>query len=219
MPKMQRATTHISRKMTQNIFRAFDYAKARDVPLNRYVVLHLRESAELSATTIFERIRHKYRDWLAHHARKLGHPLPPMYVFSFEAPGSPHVNWVLRVPPRLDKEFMAKLPKWIAKVQGPLSPFDLDVSSVKAGAGDAYKALANYVAKGCDPAYLAHFHLTGLHATHGPQGTFWGKRAGVSPSLNRTARDASGYNARRRRVEPSRSDGALAPVEQGKAYL
>jgi len=120
---------------------------------------------------------------------------------------------------RLDKEFMSKLPKWIAKVQGPLSPFDLDVSSVKASAGDAYKALANYVAKGCDPAYLTHFHLTALHAAHGPQGTFWGKRAGVSPSLNKGARDASGYNARRRRVEPVRPDGAMAPAARVKARL
>ena len=204
---MQRATAHISRKMTQNIFRAFDFAKVRDVPLNKYVVLHLHETSALSAATIFERIRHKYRDWLAYRARKLGYVLPPMYVFSFEAPGSPHVNWVLRVPPRLEREFMAKLPKWIAKVQGQLAPFDLDVSDVKPTAGDAYKALANYVAKGCDPAYLAHFHLTGLHAQHGPQGMFWGKRAGVSPALNKSARDTAGYDAKRRRLR------VVAPID------
>jgi hypothetical protein len=186
--------------MTQNIFRAFDFARARDEPLNKYVVLHLHETSTLSAATIFERIRHKYRDWLVYRAATLGRRTPPSYVFSFEAPGSPHVNWVLRVPPSLEREFMAKLPKWVAKVQGPLGPFDLDVSDVKSGAGDAYKALANYVAKGCDPAYLDHFHLVGLYDRCGPQGVFWGKRAGVSPALNKSARDSAGYDPKRRQL-------------------
>jgi hypothetical protein len=198
---MLRDTQHISRKMVQNIFRAFDFARARGIPLNVYVVINLRDTPALGAATAFESIRHKYRDWLAYHARKLDVRIPPQYVFSFEAPGNPHVNWVLRVPPRHLDEFRRKLPTWIAKVQGPLGHHDLDVQLI--GPQDAYKALANYICKGCDPAFVEHFYLKNLHDQHGPQGTFWGKRAGVSPALNKGEREAHNYHPRRRSL-PSR---------------
>lgn len=182
--------------MVQNMLRAFDFALAAGIPLNIYVVINLRDTADLGAATAFERIRHKYRDWLAHHSKKMAVRIPPQYVFSFEAPGNPHVNWVLRVPPRLMAEFQRKLPLWVCKVLGPIGPHDLDVQLKKPDS--AYKALANYICKGCDPAYIEHFYLKDLYAEHGAQGLFWGKRAGVSPSLNKSARDGEGYNPKRR---------------------
>jgi len=197
---MQTYSEYISRKVSQNILRAFDYAKVIGIPLNTYVVINIRETDAVAAATAFQRIRHKYRDWLSRKAKQLGTRLPPKYVFSFEAPTHPHVNWVLRVPPQLQEEFTAKLPKWIAKVQGPLRPFDLRLRELEVGG--AYKALANYVIKGCDPAYIDHFHLRAIHQTHGPQGAFWGRRAAVSAALNKTARDARGYDAKRRRLKP-----------------
>jgi hypothetical protein len=201
---MLRATAYISRKMVQNIFRAFDFAKAGGAPLNVYVVINLRDVAEQSAATAFDRIRHKYRDWLANQSRKLGVQLPPLYVFTFEAPGIPHVNWAVRVPPRLQDEFFRKLPRWVAKVQGELLPFDVEARRIE---DRGYKSLANYMAKGCDPKAIEHFHLTDLHDEHGEQGQFWGKRAGVSPALNKNARDALHYDARRRRMPTSGSIG------------
>lgn len=192
---MLRETTHISRKLVQNIFRAFDYARARDIPLNLYVVINLIETDAQSAASLFEAIRHKYRDWLSYHSRKIDERIPPMYVFTCEALSSPHVNWVLRVPPFLLDEFERKLPKWIAKVQA-VRPFDLHFQRLERGG--PYKSLANYVCKGCDPTFIDHFHLSDLREKNGDQGTFWGKRAGVSPSLNKSMRDAYGYNPRRR---------------------
>jgi len=183
--------------MVQNIFRAFDFAKAGGARLNVYVVINLRDRAEQSAATAFERIRHKYRDWLAHHSRKLGARLPPLYVFTFEAPGVPHVNWALRIPPRLHAEFFRKLPKWVAKVQGDLQPFDIEARLIEER---GYKSLANYMAKGCNPKHLAHFYLTALHDEHGDQGEFWGKRAGVSPALNTAARNVVRYDAKKRQL-------------------
>jgi hypothetical protein len=193
--KMLRETHHINRKVVQNIMRAFDFARARDMPLNLYVVINLRETAAHAAASLFEMIRHKYRDWLSYRARRLGARIPPMYVFTFEAVSSPHVNWVLRVPPSLLDEFERKLRRWIAKVQ--LSqPYDLDVQRLDRYR--PYKSLAKYISKGCDPAFIEHFHLTDLCDKHGPQGAFWGKRAGVSPSLNKSMRDVFGYNPKRR---------------------
>ncbi|MGJ5009397.1 hypothetical protein ACQR05_16630 [Bradyrhizobium oligotrophicum] len=197
MPKTLRRTTDLNPNMVQNIFRAFDFAKAGGAPLNVYAVINLRDLPEQSAATAFERIRHKYRDWLAYHSRKLGVRLPPMYVFTFEAPGVPHVNWVLRVPPRLQAEFFRKLPKWVERVQGRLQPFDIDARRIEER---GYKSLANYISKGCNPRYIRHFYLTDLHNNHGHQGEFWGKRAGVSPALNKSARKAVNYDHKRRRL-------------------
>jgi hypothetical protein len=212
---MLKQTEHISRKMTQNIYRAFDFAKVMGTPLNQSVILQLRETHAQAATTIFDRIRHKYRDWLSHHSRKALKRYSPAYVYTFEAKGNPHVNWALYVPPELLPEFATKLPKWIAKVQGELGDFDLHRSPIDPS--KAYKSLADYILKGCDPAFIEHFHLQLCFALNGPQGTFWGKRAGVSPSLNKTARDAAGYDARRRRLRRSVNDNHRLPETARKA--
>jgi hypothetical protein len=192
---MLKESTHISRKLVQNILRAFDYARARDIPLNLYVVINLIETDAHAAATLFEMVRHKYRDWLNYRTRNIDGHIPPMYVFTFEGNPSPHVNWVLRVPPYLMEEFERKLFKWVSKVQ-TVRPHDVHIQRVESGG--PYKSLANYICKGCHPAFIEHFHLTELNATHGEQGTFWGKRAGVSPSLNKSVRDAYGYNPKRR---------------------
>ena len=195
---MLHKSEHISVKMVQNVFRAFDYAKTVGVPLNVTIVLHLHETDAQAASTIFKRIRHKYRDWLIYACKAAGNVrLPPMYVYSFEAPNNPHVNWALYVPPALLAEFLQKLPGWATKVQGSLGPFDINVERIDM---TGYKSLANYMVKGCDPAFIDHFHLRSLYNTHGPQGEFYGQRAGVSPSFNKTARKTAGYDAKRRRI-------------------
>ena len=163
--------------------------------LNVYVVINLLETDAHAAATLFEMIRHKYRDWLSYRTRHIEGHIPPMYVFAFEADGGPHVNWVLRVPPAFLDEFELKLSKWVTKVQVGRA---FDVSVQRLERGGPYKSLASYICKGCDPAFIEHFHLTELQAAHGPQGSFWGKRAGVSPTLNKTIRDAYGYNPKRR---------------------
>jgi hypothetical protein len=60
------------------------------------------------------------------------------------------------------------------------------------------------------------FHLTSLHDEHGDQGTFWGKRAGVSPALNKTARYAVGYDAKRRRLpaKPAQPEASTATARR-----
>jgi hypothetical protein len=167
------------------------------MPLNLYVVINLNETDAHVAATLFEMIRHKYRDWLSYQTRNIDGHIPPMYVFTFEGAPQPHVNWVLRVPPFLLEEFERKLPKWVAKVQN-LRPYDIHFQRLERGG--PYKSLANYICKGCHPDFIEHFHLTELHAKHGDQGAFWGKRAGVSPSLNKSMRDAYGYNPKRRTI-------------------
>jgi hypothetical protein len=194
---MLRQNQHISRKLVQNIMRAFDFARTRDMPLNIHAVINLIETDAHVAATLFEMIRHKYRDWLSYRTRHIDGHIPPMYVFTFEADPAPHVNWVLRVPPFLLDEFEQKLTTWVAKVQ-TLRPHDINVQRLERGG--PYKSLANYICKGCHPAFIDHFHLTDLHAKHGEQGHFWGRRAGVSPSLNKTMRDVYGYNPRRRTI-------------------
>lgn len=194
-----RVSAFINRRVTQSIFRAFDFGASIDMPPNRYVVINLRERPEAAAATIFQRVRHKFCDWL-NYRRRQGHDMPPpAYVFAFENTGSlPHVNWVLHVPNGFRAEFERKLPGWVRKAQGACGPFDVRCKPVT----HTPKSLAKYIVKGTDPAFVDHFYLSAVHA---PQGIVYGKRAGVSPALGKTARAQAGFRpGRRRGVRPWR---------------
>lgn len=189
-----RPSDHITRKVTQSILRAFDFAAELGRPLNVYVVVHLRETSSASAATIFDRLRHKFRDWLTYKRQKAGNTVPPpAYAYTMENPtGSPHVNWVLHVPVAFRKEFERKLPVWVSKLQD-VNVSDIDIQSVNE---DTAKSLAKYIVKGTDEEFVEHFYLTAVYA---PQGRIHGKRAGTSPSIGKARRDAVGFRPRRRR--------------------
>lgn len=197
-----RCTQYIGRRVTQSIFRAFDYAAVIGTPINRYVVIHLNETDAACAATLFEAIRHKFRDWLNYHnKRATTPPVAPAYIYVFENPEGerPHVNWGVHVPDHLLADFQKKLPRWIERVQGALSPFTYEEKPV----GECWaKRLAKYVVKGTEPAFLDHFYLRELHDEHGPQGEIWGKRAGVSPSLGHAARRSAKFRPSRNRRRP-----------------
>ena len=199
MPKISyrkaRQSPHILRKVTQNIFRAFDYTIASGDTFNMYAVINLRDTDQQSAATAFSRICHKYRDWLAYKSKKCGKKLRPRYTFTIENPnGHHHVNWILYIPEALQAEFRSKLIKWVAKVQGEVGPFDIDVQDIKPG---TEKGLAKYVLKATEPEYVDHFYLRELVERHGDQGVVWGKRAGVSVSVGKAERDNNGFQPRR----------------------
>lgn len=188
----RRISQHISRKVVQSIFRAFDFTSAKGSAFNLYAVINLTESAHAGAAAQFEAIRHKYRDWLTYHRRKGRQNLRPFYTFVFEAPdGHHHVNWTLYIPTELHEEFRRKLAQWVRKACASHGPFDVHCQLITG----KQKALAKYLMKGVDPTFVQHFHLGEVYA---PQGAFMGKRAGMSPSLSKAARDAAGYDAKRR---------------------
>lgn len=193
-----RQTTHISRRVVASIFKAFDFAAQIGMPLNRYVVINLRDTPEQGATSAFTRIRHKYRDWLDYRRKRDGEDYVPAYVYAHENPDDsfPHANWALHVPIHLQAEFALKLPRWVAAVVGDVGPFDVYNGPITA---ERAKRLAKYIAKGVDPEFVRHFHLGEINDEEGPQGICYGKRAGVSPSLGAAARRAAGFTTKRGR--------------------
>jgi hypothetical protein len=168
-------------------------------------VINLRDIAEHGATTAFERIRHKFRDWLGRRTKKAGQHVPPIYVFTLENPnGHIHANWAVHVPEALATEFKNKLPKWVEKVQGKVDPYDIDMQPINA----AYdKRLAKYIFKGTDPHFAHHFYLQDIHE---PQGKIWGRRAAISRAIGIRARKKAGFRQGRRSYVPTSSlpDGA-----------
>jgi hypothetical protein len=185
---------HINRRVTQSAFRAFDYAKADGHKLNTYVVLRLRETVAQGAATAFTRIRHKYRDWLTYRGRKLGESLSPIYVYALENPaGWLHVNWAIHIPSEMLPDFERKLEKWVARTQGPVERGDIHVQPIDP---QYAKYLAKYMFKGTDPAYVRHFFLQNVHS---PQGSIYGKRAGVSQAIGIKARLRANFHPGRNR--------------------
>lgn len=191
-----RPSAHINRRVTQAIFRAFDFATARGTPFNRYVVIHLHERPDAVAATLFEEIRHKFRDWMNYATRnQVSGPARPIYAYTLECPdGAAHVNWVIHVPPALLAAFERKLEQWVRKVQGNVGPHDINVQPITGNA----KSLAKYLVKGTDPYFIDHFYLGSVHK---PQGEVFGKRAGFSPALGPAARLKARFNAKKRRFE------------------
>jgi hypothetical protein len=194
--KIRRHSAAISRAVTQSVFDAFRYAAASGTPLNTYAVVNLRNQAGEEATRVFEIIRHKYRDWLMH-LRKIGRTkISPIYVFAFENPGEvPHVNWVLHIPSGLESEFANKLPRWVEKAQGSIGDFDVNIQDVTL---ERTAFLAKYILKGTQETHIDHFYLSMVY--DGPQGSIWGKRAGSSPSIGKSARQKAGFNRKKHRA-------------------
>lgn len=192
----RRHSASISRAVTQSVFDAFRYAAASGTPLNTYAVINLRNQAGEDATRVFEAIRHKYRDWLMH-LRKTGRAnIPPTYVFAFENPGEvPHVNWVVHIPRGLEAEFSNKLPRWVEKSQGGIGNFDVNIQDVNL---ERTAYLAKYILKGTQETHIDHFYLNVVY--DGPQGSIWGKRAGSSPSIGRSAREKAGFNRKKHKT-------------------
>jgi len=194
-----RRSEHINRRVTQSIFRGFDYAEHHGRTFNLYAVINLHETAEASHVTIMERVRHKFRGWHRRTTKKLfGQPVPPFYAYVLENPNNHgHANFAVHVAPQLVAQFIRMLPKWVLKAQGVCGPFDVDIQEVEPG---THKGLANYILKGTDPAFLEHFHLTELYEKNGPQGIIYGKRAGLSQCLDAAARNAGNFKKRRSKV-------------------
>jgi hypothetical protein len=202
----QVGTHHLNPKVVQNAFRAFDYAADTDRKLQLYVVLHFQETPEMCATTIFKKVRHKYRDWLVYKNRQLGRRMTPDYMATFENPSeaTPHANWVLSLPAEFHNEFERKLPQWLERAQkAPVRPFDIKITKINEG---TEKTLAKYVLKGVNPAYVEHFYLEKVYEENGPQGHVVGRRAVISRSLGMRARQATGWRPRPRRTKGQRAN-------------
>lgn len=189
-----RATAHINRRVTQSIFRAFDYAKEIGTPLTLYAVINLHETPSIAAASIFADIRHRYCDWLYYRRKKDAGTPKPAYIYALENPDNahPHANWAIHIPPELEEAFRRKLPQWVARAQGYCGPHDCHVQPIHQ---DYAKKLAKYIVKATDPAFIAHFHLSNEAAD---QGTIYGKRAGVSPSLGHAVRREANFRPQRR---------------------
>lgn len=202
MPKMypeqpSQVTNHLNRHSAENICHAIDYAKYLNRPLNLYVVLNLNEAAAgLTATKIFEKVRHKYRDWNNYRQKQAADAAePPYYVYTHERPDDqhPHVNWMVHIPANLHDEFIKKLVGWLRKAQGVVGNFDIDVQLVDPTTD---KTLAKYIIKGTDERYVPYLHLEQYAQ---PQGIVWGRRGTASPALGRKARKGAGFVPKRDR--------------------
>jgi hypothetical protein len=201
-------TDHLNRRTAKNICHAFDFAAYLGYPLNNYIVMNLHGLDAEYAASLFERVRHKFRDWFNRRTKQLyGKALPPMYVYTLEKPGQQaHANWVVHIPTELKREFDKKKQRWVERVQGKRGHHDIYASDVDPHTA---KSLAKYIIKGIDAVYVDYLHLSTYAA---PQGRIWGRRAGTSPSLSRGARNAGGFSAKRDRgkLRPANIEGKAA---------
>lgn len=194
-----RRSEHINRRVTQSIFRGFDYAEHHGRAFNVYAVLNLHETFAASHVTIMERVRHKFRGWHRRATKKLfGQFVPPFYAYAIENPNNHgHANFAVHIAPPLIEQFIKMLPKWLLKAQGVCDQFDVKIQKIRP---QTHKNVANYILKGTDPAFLDHFHLTDLYEKNGAQGVVYGKRAGLSQCLDTAARNAGNFRKRRNQV-------------------
>lgn len=159
-------TEYISRKAAQNIFRAFDFSKALNIPLNTSVTINLSETDAKSAATIVKGIGQRYRRWMRYRYKlEPCEERKPRWAQVFENPANdnPHVHWILHIPEDLYADFQRKLPRWVNAEQEQ-RPFDINIDRVVPG---TEKNLANYINKGVDPDFITHFHLDRIASDQG----------------------------------------------------
>lgn len=203
-------TDVLNRHPAENICHAFDFAKFIGRPLNNYVVINFDDTAALYGGTTFRKVVHKFRDWFNRRTKQLyGNCLPPAFIYSLENPnGQVHANWVVNVPPELQAEFEKKHRRWVRKAQGDIRRYDVAIFKVDPHTD---KSLAKYVIKGIDGNFISYLHMQEYAS---PQGRIWGRRAGVSPSISRTARNKAGFVAKQHRHQWKRraanDDGVAA---------
>lgn len=194
----------IKRRPAQKIFNAYDFAESIGTPINYYCVIVLHENEDQFASDIFAIIRRLYSEWLRRRSNRDGVKYSPTYIYTIENPKDHiHVNWCLHIPDVLEQEFSIRVREWVELVQGPLTPETVYTKKVRHGI-DAYKALANYSLKGIDPRHADRFFLADLLSKHGPQGPVFGKRAGHSQAIGKTAQTNARFNPtgyRQKRME------------------
>jgi len=195
-----RETAHIDRKTAQYIFDAFDYSESVGEAFNYFVVIHLHDSLAKSSASIIEDFHKRYRGWFRRACKKHNLDYKPTYVWTRENPnGHEHLNWCAHIPKELEAEFESKLTAWVRKSQGMPDEVTINIQPIT----KTYKSVANYILKGVDPEFIQHFHLQKQFLKHGLQGTVFGKRAGYSLNIGRSAIKSVEFNAkayRRRRL-------------------
>jgi hypothetical protein len=194
-----RHSDFISGRQADELDAAFRYAMAQGRPLSHYLYLVLYfgfpdDPRRVSGT--FHRLRrHHLTPWWHH--RMQGRE-PPEFIWALESVNTVagrnwHANLVIYLPKKLQAEFSAKLPLWLARVTGVFRVSDnaVDVQVVAEHLG-GLAGLRNYFLKGVHPALRARY---GLRRT-ASQGRIFGKRVGVSESLGPKARERALLAAR-----------------------
>lgn len=176
-----RSSKAIRPRQTREILRAARHAWAIDRELNFFIVINfpLRDGDELSPQKDFRKIRTKARSWMYHRRKsRVVDPLTDVRVWEAKS-GIVHVNWMLHVPDGLIAAFLERLPVWIEKTFGVLSPECYHVTPIYNVNG-----LLRYALKGTEKG---HAHRFGIRHDH--QGEVWGRRAVSATCLGRSARE------------------------------
>lgn len=182
----RRASTHINRRAASNFFNGVAYAEKIGRPLSTFVTINFwhTDCPDEEASERFERLRDNYFcPWLQYKRKR--HPRAqigaPTYAWSIEQDkGHTHVHWMVYLPPRLKKEFNARLEHWVEAVAGQVHVAE---SAIHVKTADRRPGLAAYLMKGLDKRVASQFRVRPKK-----QGTVHGKRCGVSRNLGPTAR-------------------------------
>lgn len=181
-----------------NIFRAVDFAKYINLPLNNFVTITFDNNSKEYSNEVFSKIRNAINRWI----KNLGHKdpkynIPPTWVFVFENKvGRMHVHWLIHIHKDLRSKFLKKIPLLLEKYQGvPLNDGQIDIQKVNPYED---KTIANYLCKGINTKFIDFFHLQNRASF---QGYIDWQRARVSTNLGPKRIKKSGFNASLQRHE------------------
>ncbi len=190
-------TYRIPVRSAVNALHGVRFAGDRQAPLTHMLTLDFEALGHgADACGLFLRLRERVYDWWRYQCGK-GRPLGSFdWVFSHEnpAPGQAHAHWLMRLPAGVSLDFLAVVADRLAKLTG--RPLADCADALHLREAPTPGCAAKYLLKGVDDRFGPH-----LFIDTSPQGFVPGRRTGVSRSISRSGRKASGW-VRKRRPRP-----------------
>jgi hypothetical protein len=177
--RRRRRTTHITKKQTENLIYALEFADAIGLPLNTSVDINWVMCAGF--TDDRTRIAH-LQERLSKWCKRNGFPLTMIWVREMGEYGNSNLHILLHLPPKLTrknyKQFRLALERTLEPEGGTADERAIRIQS----AYDAFGKL-RYMLKGIEERHAQQF---GLKASF--QGELEGKRVGSTQNIGKTAR-------------------------------
>jgi hypothetical protein len=178
-PEKRKQSEYIRPRPSRNVHHAISLAKAKGLPLNRFVSLNfsLTDCPPENTDLAFRRVREFFTKWTNRPQKKArAHAAPPTFVYCIENQDSVlNAHWLVHVPVARHAEFAAKLEVWLIRATGGV--YD-ELRAINIRAVTSARGLGKYMLKGLRESMAENWDIRAEYC-----GWVTGRRVGHSQNI------------------------------------